>query len=239
MLAPTAAGLRLASVVRDAFAGLLDVAHIAADSPSEFILGGGDSVLQGWVIPRLAAVLDRVPRTSLRLIALSSEDVAGRLADAQIDLGLLRGAAPHGLRSRRLGTIRYALFVPRGLRPPRSSLEQVLAKVPLALQTSEPQVNRCLLALAGKELPLVRLQCETFVQALRAVRSGSYASVLPTIARGDLAGGGFDEIALPASPDLTIKLTLAWRAQTERTRPFAAPLIEALVRHLSLGKQDA
>src|SRR5512138_718569 len=97
----TAAGEQLAATVREAFTGLREVVARAAAQPVTATLGAGDSMLHGWLIPALPAVA-----ASLVVVALDGPDVALRLRDARIDLGVLRATEADGdLRTRPLGSI--------------------------------------------------------------------------------------------------------------------------------------
>lgn len=231
---PTEAGRMLMEVVHDALRGLQSVRRIARDTPSEFVVAGGDSLLQWWVIPRLAEVLDDVPNTSLNLVALSFDEVKRQLLDGRVDIGFLRGGKPEGLRSQPLGKLGYALFVPVMLYPKNAKLQQLIRSLPLALQTSEEQVNEALRAVLDDDRLTVGLRCETFPQAVQAVYSGRYAAVLPTIARGVLSSKRVREVALPGSGNFEVELRMAWRAQTEKSSAAAGKLIKRLGSQLQL-----
>src|SRR3990167_3239045 len=58
----TPAGERLAAVVRELQRGLDEVKTERADAPLPFTFGAGDSLLQWWVVPRIAGVNKSVPR---------------------------------------------------------------------------------------------------------------------------------------------------------------------------------
>jgi DNA-binding transcriptional LysR family regulator len=238
-LALTAAGARLAIVVREMLQGLRDVAAAATtEDVLEVSLGAGDSVLHGWVIPRVGRALGTERRTTLGLVALSGPDVAARVLDARLDFGIVRApdVAP-GLRSRAIGSISYALFVPRVLRR-RGGGERVidlLTSLPLATQHGDPELERRLAtALERADVAIApSLVCETFPQAERAVMTGRFAAILPTLARANLPRGAFDEIRAPIFGP-PAKVHLVWHARLERRRPRAAGLVAPLVAALSL-----
>lgn len=228
----TAAGERLVAVVREMQAGFSDVQRRDEDEPLRFSFGAGDSVLQWWVIPRLGDLSRRVPRAVPSLVSLSSAAVVAQLEGAQIDFGLVRaGEVPKGLASRPLGEIEYALYVPKKLMP-RGAPEDIgalVASLPLALQTSEPELNTRLLGLAGKHAPPApALECETFPQACRALRSGCYAALLPTIVDVELSSREVVELRHPKLARLSMKLHLAWHPRTTRRSAAHAELASAL-----------
>jgi DNA-binding transcriptional LysR family regulator len=185
-VALTGAGERLVTVVREMKAGFEDVRRGDGDARVRFKLGAGDSVLHWWVLPLLGELPRRVPRAVPTVVSLPSRAIVDQLQGAELDFGLVRAAeVPRGLSSRPLGEIEFALYVPKKLMPRGASddLADLVASLPLALQSSEPELNARLLGLAGKHGPAApALECETFPQVCRALRSGRYAALLPTIA---------------------------------------------------------
>lgn len=209
----TAAGRALARVVRELAQGLTDVAA-SEEGPVRVSLGGGDSVLQWLVLPRLPAL----EGLELELGALGSDGVVSALQDHRIDLGLLRASEASGeLKSVRLGLVTYALFsaVGRG-------------KLPLAVPTTERGLAR-----AVSQLGPAALRCETFPQVAQAVRSGAFAGVLPSFARSVLPAAQFRMTSVPALEQAATPLLLAWRTRTLELRPQVRALrktLEDLIR---------
>lgn len=204
----TSAGRSLARVVRELGQGIEDVAA-AEEGPVRVALGAGDSVLQWLVLPRLP-VLEGIV---LELGALGSDGVVSALQNHSIDLGLLRASEASGeLKSVRLGVVTYALFsaVGRG-------------KLPLAVPTTERGLDR-----AVGQLGPAALRCETFPQVAQAVRSGSFAGVLPTFARTVLPAAQFRMTAHRALDSASTPLLLAWRARTLELRPQVRTLRRTL-----------
>jgi DNA-binding transcriptional LysR family regulator len=234
----TAAGERLAAVIREMRAGFEDVARGEEDAPLRFTFGAGDSVLQWWVVPRIADLGRLAKRALPRLITLSSPDVVRQLEDGRLDFGLVRASeVPPGLASRSLGEIHYALYVPRRLmpKPAPDDVGVLLASLPLALQHSEPELNDRLRALASRRGALeAALDCETFPQACRAVRSGRYAAVLPTIVDVELPHREIEEVKHPQLSRFSMRLHLAWHPRTTRRSDRHAALATALETLLDL-----
>jgi hypothetical protein len=141
------------------------------------------------------------------------------------------------VRSRALGTIEYALYVPRVLRPRRRALGAVelLASLPLATQHGDPELEaRLAQTLHRLGVTLAPgLVCETFPQAQRAVLTGRYAAILPTYARDELPLREFDEVRSHVFGP-PAKLSLLWHARLERQRPRAAALAAPLVSALAV-----
>lgn len=204
----TPAGRSLARVVRELSQGLTDVASAEA-GPVRVSLGGGDSVLQWLVLPRLP-VLEGI---ELELGALGSDGVVSALQEHQIDLGLLRASEASGeLKSVRLGVVSYALFSAAGR-----------GKLPLAVPTTERGLTRAI-----GQLDPAALRCETFPQVAQAVRSGFFAGVLPTFARTILPAAQFRMTSHPALDSASTPLLLAWRARTLELRPQVRTLRRVL-----------
>lgn len=233
----TAPGHRLAVVVRESLRGLAEVAATSADQPVAASLGAGDSLLHGWILPRLPQLLDAAAVT-LTLASMHGQEAAARLVDARLDLAVLRASevAP-GLRTRSLGTIEYALFVPRVLAGHRSERE-LLASVPLAVQYGDPEIAAAFDRFAhDAELAVTpALICETFPQAQRAVSTKRFAALLPTLARFDLPAREFLEVRLFVSPGH--KVVLAWHPRLERQRPGVVAIVPALARAFALPARD-
>lgn len=238
-IALTAAGRQLAEVVRETLAGLSEVASTAGKAPVPVSLGGGDSVLRWWVLPRIGGAFATGPPASVTLVSLSAAEVIDRLLDARLDLGLVRRAElPRALKGRALGNLEYALYVPRAMLPKRSRADplELMSALPLALQYSEPELNEPIeraTRRAGVALR-VALRCETFPQACRALRTGGFAAILPTLARDELDSSPVVEFRLPALREVACRISLAWHPRLERLRPNARPWIDLLEKALRL-----
>jgi len=208
----TPAGSALLRVVRELAQGLMDVSA-AERGPVRVALGGGDSVLQWLVLPRLPELRAALGGVELEVRALGADGVVSALQDRGIDLGLLRSSEATGeLTTVRLGLVSYALFSAVGG-----------GKLPLAVPTTERGLDRAL-ALLGP----ASLRCETFPQVAQAVRSGCFAGVLPTFAREHLPTASFRMTSVRGLDSVTTPLLLAWRARTLELRPQVRALRHAL-----------
>lgn len=211
-------GARLAEHVRWMFAGLDELKRGRADiAPPWFTLAAGDSVLHWLVLPRVAKVPAR-----FSVVALPVDDVIARLRDGRVDLGIVRrDELVADLKSRAIGEIEHALFIPRAL------ASRELAKVPVAMQVSD----RDFLRAAEKEGLSIELKCETFPQVFRAVQSGSFAGLLPTLARAELPPSRFKEVRVGGRH--ASKLHLAWTPNLLRVRPHAKQIVDGLAEVLA------
>lgn len=227
----TEAGRRLSTTVRELLRGLDEVA-LGTDASPPIALGAGDSLLHWWVLPELARV--ELP-AQLSVVALASRDVLRRLDDVSLDFGLVRASeVPQGFGSRRLGTVAYALYAPRAWRKRWADGLALARSAPLALQSSEPELSAKLLALAGRrDEGAGVLLCETFPQVQRALASGRFAGVLPTLARAELPAT-LEEIDVPGYARPSFALRLVWRRRTLSRRADGERLVRALAEALTL-----
>jgi len=211
-------GERLARHAREMFAGLEDLKRGRAEaSLPSFTLAAGDSVLHWLVLPRIAKV-----RARFSVVALPVDDVIARLHDGRVDLGIVRRDDVVGsLVSRPIGGIEHALFIPRALASREPS------ELPTAMQVSD----RDFVSSLSREKLNIALRCETFPQVFRAVQSGHFAGLLPTLVRGELPAPRFKEVRVGGRH--ASKLHLAWSASLERVRPSAERVIEQLLTTLS------
>lgn len=229
----TEAGRQLATVVRDALHGIETVAQTDRQVPRPFTLAAGDSLLHWWVIPRLGGHL---LKDGARVEALSSKDAAAAVYEGRLDFAVVRlDADLHGLEQSRIGLVEYAVFASAQLARGASSSPVALARLPFALQTSEPSLNEGLVSLmrrAGPQQPA--LFCETFPQVCRAVQAGRYAGLLPTLARAELPARRFRELEFPGQLKLRTAMALVWRKKALVTRPEGERLVALLASQLKL-----
>jgi DNA-binding transcriptional LysR family regulator len=226
----SADGVRLAEHVRFSLSGLLDFKRgRREDGGAPLTLAAGDSILSWLVIPRVA----RVP-ARFAVVALPAHDVVSALLEGSVDVGIVRrDAKVKALRSRPVGKVEHALFVPRALAPRGVAEADLPFRVPLAVQTADRDfMTAASVAAARRGEPLdVRLGCETFNHVLSAVKSGKFAGLLPTFARADLPSSRFRELVFPSRHASAI--SLAWSPALLRARPAVEGVIDELAGVLS------
>jgi DNA-binding transcriptional LysR family regulator len=227
----TAAGRELAGVVRETLARLKDVAAKTPDAPVDVSVGAGDSVIRWWIVPCHRAFA----RAHLQVSMLSGAEVVDGLLDAQLDFGVVRASdLRNGLRSRALGTIDYALYVPKQLQPKGKSLrvKELFAQLPIGVLNGEPRFSARLDA--SLERANVRVApafvCETFPQLQAAVAAGLCAAVLPTLVRDQLPRSEFSEHRDAILGKHDGRMVLAWTPRLERQRARVAALIPGIVQ---------
>lgn len=230
----TGPGRRVVEICRESFTRLDDFWAECEARPTTVTIGSGDSLLQWLVLPCLGAVQRLFPRHTVRLEDLRTGDVVARLSDMRIDLGLIRDSAlVPPLKSKRVLRLAYSLFVPRERLPRGKPAEwhTLLEAMPLALQATGGQFHRTLEEAARARR--VRLEpalcCVSFTQAARAVLSGNYAAVLPSIAAADLPPERFLQVPLPLLKSYERQVCLAWNPRQHRLRPA----LEKFTTHLA------
>jgi DNA-binding transcriptional LysR family regulator len=79
------------------------------------------------------------------------------------------------------------------------------------------------------------MECDSFPAAGHAVRSGSYAAVLPALARCDLPGDSFEEIQIPFLRGQTRLIHLAWNPRLAKLRDSFQKTLDWLAQHLQFA----
>lgn len=230
-IAITDAGRRLAQLARAHLLGLDDFSRECRDLPVTLSIGSGNSVIEWLLLPALGAVHEALPNVTFDLVDARTSENVRALSDMTLDLGLLRkGAVPRHLKSKSLGSLDYALFVPRTVATRNGdAVKRILEKYPLA--TSKGGSFRQILeeSAAKAKIPLlVSLTCASFTQAARAVRSGKYAAILPRLAAVDLPKDQFTEIPLPFLRQHKRELCLVWNHRLASVRPFLSDAVEKI-----------
>jgi DNA-binding transcriptional LysR family regulator len=216
-------GRRLARLVREAFQGVDDFQRSCVDKQLLVSIGAGDSLIQWLVLPRVRTIQEKLRNVLFSLSNLRNEEIAGRLAEQKVDFGLMReSAVPPKHRKERLLHEEFAIFVPRKLLPSKGKAmyKQVLEAVPLVRHAPAGELVSRIAWMAEQEGMSLNtcLTCEGFPQACRAVQTGRYAAILPTIARGDLNSADFVEVEWPALKGEARWIALAWNPRQVSVR---------------------
>jgi hypothetical protein len=170
---------------------------------------------------------------------LRTNEIVQQLTEARLDFGIIRkNAVAPGLTSASLGIVSYVLLVPEVLvaRRKKLSLRDVLADLPLALQTTDGQLTGQLReiadSLAVKAEPA--LACQSFPQTLAAIRSNRFAAIVPTLALSELTGARVRQFSGGPLQLLDREAMLAWNPRLVRIRPNAAKLAARLQQALAI-----
>lgn len=225
-------GVQLAELVRTHFLALQDFRAECRAESVDYTIATGDSLIQWLVIPRIAGVVAKFPNVRLATTNLRTNEIVRQLAEGRADFGVIRKDAAAGLKSAALGRQTFTLVVPRPLRARRNppTLGDVLAGLPIAAHTGDGSFTEKLRGIAKKLGTEYRpaLICQSFPQALAAVRSGGFAAIMPRLALAELTPETYVEVTAPELDQLQRDLVLAWNARLVSVRPGARKLIEHL-----------
>lgn len=233
----TEAGNQLAQLARAHLSGLEDFQHTCQNVPQTLSLASGNSILEWLLLPHMAVLRQALPNTRFELQTGRTLDLVQRLTDMSVDLALIReDAVIRPLKSKRVALLTYSLFVPKQLAAPlrAGKLEAVMADLPLATSVGG-QFREALEAAASKaRCPIrIELSCSSFTQAARAVETGAFGAVLPSMAAAEFADGKVVELPLPFLKSYARPICLAWNPRLTAVRPLVDRAIQALHQNLS------
>jgi DNA-binding transcriptional LysR family regulator len=228
----TPAGRELALHARELLQGLQDFQLRWINQPLTYSIGAGESLLAWLLLPNMSQTAEAALASNFKLRNLRTTEIVSGLQDLSLDFGLIRkDAATQPLATHPLGKLEYALYCPKELLKKSDSydLVTVLQNVPLALLGSDGEFVRDFHAWVKKNQVSisVKLECDSFPQACRAIKTGQYATILPTIAARDLPPGEFVEVALPLKKGSRV-ICLAWNPRILRLRTPAPKVAEFL-----------
>jgi DNA-binding transcriptional LysR family regulator len=233
----TAAGEELANLARAQFRSLIELRGRAAQAAQQVAIGAGDSILQWLLIPAIGMIRRPGKSRAVRIENLRTTDLVRRLQEQRLDFAVVRkNAVPEGLKCADICIVRYVIVVPRRIAPRRMKLETALLGCPHVTVAGDGELVKKLRTLAqdlgGTFQP--EIVCDSIGQCLAAVKTGSYAAVLPTQVMegaGELDCEVVDEEELA---DLNRPIVLAWSPRNleslgEQIERFRAELLSALV----------
>jgi DNA-binding transcriptional LysR family regulator len=231
----TEAGRELAVIARESIGRLHDFHARASAQPVSFSIGAGESLLQWLVLPQIAALAPQLRGVDVRVQNLRTAEITNRLHDLSLDFGLVRReAVSPPLKCVFLGKMEYALFHPTSRFAKAPDVRRVIETLPLALQCSDGVFTRQFWSWVEKNglKVSVKIECDAFPQAARALLSGQCAAILPKIARVDLPGDAFRGIDVPFLNNQPRQVCLAWNPRTIRLRTEAQDLATRLTEGL-------
>jgi DNA-binding transcriptional LysR family regulator len=231
------AGHRLAKIGRET---LISLENYKASGPTATVtvaVGGYDSVFHWLIIPRIRAVERAFPQVSWVFRHHNTAGIVQGLNELTLDIGTLRAnAVGRPLKGEQLFKMTYSVFAPKSLiNGKHNDYKSILKSIPLALPHSEGDFRRALdRGIAENGVPLdVRLNCQSAVEACRAVVSGGYCSILPSIAKETLDEKRFACIEMPWLRGYERNICLAWNPRILELRPMLKKAISALTDALS------
>jgi len=231
----TAQGERLAELAREHLRSLEDFRADCREETVAFTLGAGDSLVQWLIIPKLGDLIPAFPGARFATSNLRTNEIVQQLTDCRLDFGIIRkNAVTTGLKAVSLGSITYVAVAPTKLAPRKGglTLSQALRDLPLASQTTDGQFTSGLRELAkAAGAPFTpALSCQSFPQALAAMKTGRFWAVVPEMALRDLPANSYALLTDPtdALQTLAREAMLAWNPRLVRVRPGAPKIAAAL-----------
>lgn len=223
-VALTEAGRRLHTLAREQLAGLQDFKQACAQERAQLTLAAGDSVIQWLLLPRLPGLLAKLPNVSLRILNLSSAEIASGLAEGTLDIGIVRSGVVAGtIQTAPLGSLRFALFVPLRLlggKRAEDCTPAVVSRLPFGVLEGEGAFRSELGRLAKRAKVNLDFQIElsSFPLVAKAVQTGACAAVLPELAHGEFNSTEVAEVKLAWLRPMSRELVLAWNPRLARIR---------------------
>ena len=226
----TDAGRDLARRTREAFSLWSDYKEGYAGHKRRLSIGAAGSVLEWLLIPCLPKL--KAENFELRVIGGRTLQLARQLEDGEIDFAILReNALTPRLTGDVIGGYGYRLWAPRKLLPKDAKgTLKLLSQLPMAISaggTFRRQLGEELSA-HGIELN-IGVETTSFAQALEAIRTGTYAAILPEFANTHLSEKQFVEFELPELKAKTRTLVVARRQQRSDLQAVSSAIQAHLV----------
>jgi len=226
---PTEEARQIARMTDGFLQDLNQVRERAAGGRQTVVIGAGERMIRGYLIPWSAkAKLD-----DFRLIYrnLTSRAIQAELLAKRVDIGVLRGEeCPPGFESRKLPQMKMVFLVPKKLAGKIRKWSD-LAVVSLVVLEGHGRFNQWIHEKVGKEgVALdVAVECSTWTQVIDAMNAFGMAGFLPEDLLGQ-AAPGFAPVALAGMAAYTDEYSVVWDARQAKARPELADLAKRLTR---------
>jgi DNA-binding transcriptional LysR family regulator len=225
----TDAGRDLARRTREAFRLWADYKEGYAGHKRRLSIGAAGSVLEWLLIPALSKLQKEA--FELRVVGGRTAQLAQQLEDGELDFAILRdNALSPRLTGEVLGTYGYQLWAPRKLLPKGAKESLALLSIlPMALTAGGTFRQKLAETVSTHDIELnVGVETTSFAQALEALRTGSFAAILPEFANTHLSAKQFIAIDLPELKSASRTLVLARRKQREDLSRVSETIVQAL-----------
>lgn len=241
----TAAGRRLADLVRGQLQGLEDFRREQEGLPKVYVLGSGGSILEWLVTPRLPSLAGALGDAQLQTEMMRSRTLVEAVQEGRVDLAIVRRDAIPDASKRNchsLMKLTFHLCVPRGLVPAGAKAEMMADPqrwrgLPFAAGRDGGQLDREIrsaMQKAGVDFR-PRFECCSLAQVRQLLVQESCAAVLPNIALP-----GLDEkrlLIVPFSPlaGYGRSLVLHWNPRQMERRGIGTTQLRAAAALLAGG----
>lgn len=235
VLTLTPAGQELLQVVNASFRALEDFKCRASETMYRYMLGCGESIHAWMVAPVLGRVVKEGKPWQFSFANLRNADVSRQLLDMELDFGILRTSAISSdlLESVPLARVKYALYVPADLQKAGLDFDKAVTRLPVATLGSGSFYTQLQTNLRAAGVSLGNMNAtQSFPFALRLLKTGGYAAILPDIAEVELPDDVL-KLESPALESLSRMLSLAWNPRLLRVRPAAEAVIRFFIQTLT------
>ncbi len=181
-------GVRLAELLRRHFSELDDFRETMNRRPISVRIGAQGSSVDWLLLPALDRCREVLGGAMLECEQQRSAEIVSGVSDGRLDFGLVRAdAVPAGMRKRRIGRLRYALFAPRAAWRAAATVEDVLHGAEMGGLFPGRQFHAQLEEwLAERNItPRIVVRMGSFVQLARLARISGLPCILPEIAAVD------------------------------------------------------
>lgn len=231
----TPAGQELLQVVNASFRALEDFKCRASETMYRYMLGCGESIHAWMVAPVLGRVVKEGKPWQFSFANLRNADVSRQLLDMELDFGILRTSAISSdlLERVPLARVKYALYVPADLQKAGLDFDKAVTRLPVATLGSGSFYTQLQTNLRAAGVSLGNMNAtQSFPFALRLLKTGGYAAILPDIAEVELPDDVL-KLESPSLDSLSRKLSLAWNPRLLRVRPAAEAVIRFFIQTLT------
>lgn len=234
----SAAGERLALLIREQLQDLEDFRKEQKGQPKSFVIGAGASVLEWLVTSHLPTISELLGGATLQTESHRSLNLGDAIRDGRIDLAIIRqNAVTVGNPSLLIMKMAFHLCIPRTLLK-QNLTDREAAKpalwqtLPFAAGRDGGQTDTAVRAAmrdAGVDFR-PRYECGSMLQVRQLVESGACAAVLPS-----LGLRGLDEkqtLIIPFTPlkDYGRSLVLHWNPRQMRRRGVEEATLRKIAR---------
>lgn len=233
-----AGGRRLAALTGFYLRELEALRDQAAGNELRIVVGAGESLIQGLLLPASEKVRSKQPGVRFAFRNLASEDVLSQLMAGEINLGLLRSEeAGAALATSPVLAYDYEAWVPVSMDRAKGVLKaDELGAMSWAVLEGKGHFRRFLekRALAQGVQLNIGVECSSYAQIASAVLSGKHAGFLPSFLRID----GLDETMVTRrKPEQALRyersVVLAWLPRAVESRVGFGEVVKQFQRVLS------
>ncbi|MCE9519751.1 MAG: LysR family transcriptional regulator [Verrucomicrobia bacterium] len=225
-LVPSAAGDRLAELIRQQLRDLEDFQHEQAKTKKAFTIGAGASILDWLVLPVIGAIRDELGQATVSLETFRSHTLVEAVKNGRVDFAIVRkNALPENAKSKPLIDLTFHLCLSRHLLKrgtPASAADdpKVWQTLPFTAGKDGGQLDvtlRQAMLEAGVDFHPV-VECNSMLQARQLIESGECAGVLPSVGIHGLEAKGIVVREFAPLKNYGRHLVLHWNERQMRRR---------------------